>query len=266
MTLPPDYLVKVNALTTEELRTQLREDYEQVSGFADKLRHEFDYVWRKIDRHPFLIELDQQKLPLDKYKVYAVQNAYYIADHVRSVGRAISKAEPLHYAFIFGRLIQLVPGYGTPVFAFPKIAKSVGLTDKDFEEIMRNPSLVMPGTQAYVDYMYKMYEIGTPGIGAASYVACPWTYTERELGGLDCAKRVAEGLRKYGVSEELIQAYTDEEGFSDWHMRLLKITKDIINAEADNPETRERMRDAFRRNSEFELGFWEQAYRYEGKF
>jgi thiaminase (transcriptional activator TenA) len=265
MTLSSDYLIGVNALAPEELRRQLRNEHEQVTGFADELRHEFDDIWRQIDQHPFLVELDQRKLPLDKYKVYAVQNAYYIADHVRSVGRAISKAEPLHYAFIFGRLIQLVPGYGTPVFAFPKIAKAVGVTDKDFEEIMRTPSLVMPGTQAYVDFMYKMYEIGTPGIAAASYVACPWTYTERELGGLDCAKRVAEGLDKYGVSKELIQAYTDEEGFSDWHMRLLRITKDIINAEANVPEVRERMRDAFRRNSEFELGFWDQAYRYDSK-
>ena len=266
MTLPPDYLIRINPLTAEELRTQLREEHRHTSGFADKLRHEFDYIWRKIDEHPFLVELDQRKLPLDKYKVYAVQNAYYIVDHVRAVGKAISKAEPIHYAFIFGRLIQLVPGYGTPAFAFPKIAKAVGVTDEDFDHIMRDPSRVMPGTLAYVNFMYKMYELGTPGVAAASYLACPWTYTERELGGLDCAKRVAEGLDRYGVSKELIQAYTDEEGFSEWHMRLLRITKDIINAEADNPETREKMRDAFRRNSEFELGFWEQAYRYEGKF
>jgi thiaminase (transcriptional activator TenA) len=263
LALPFDYLERINRKTAEELKDELIEEHSKTKGFADHMRHEFNDLWNSIDRHPFLVEVEQGKLPIEKYRAYAIQNYFYIVEDRRCLGAAISHARPAYYATIFARLLQLLPPFGSENHVFVKIAKAAGVKDTEFARSVTDPSIIMPGSQAYVDYMFKMFSTATPGIAVSSFIVCPWSYSERVFGGIDCAKRVAGGLVRSGsVSPEVSNAYTLEEGFSDWHMRLMRILKDIINDEAENhPELRDPMRDAFRRNSELEYTFWDQAYK-----
>jgi thiaminase (transcriptional activator TenA) len=262
MTLPFDYLERINRKTAEELKDELIEEHNRKKGFADEMRHEFNDLWNRIDRHPFLVEIEQGKLPIEKYKAYAIQNCFYIVEFRRCEGAAISHARPSYYATIFARLLQLSPPFDFEHLIFLKIAKAAGVKDAEFARSVTDPSIIMPGSQAYVDYMFKMFSTGSPGLALSSFIVCPWSYSERVFGGIDCAKRVAGGLGRSGVNSEVVNAYTLEEGFSEWHMRYLRIVKDIINDEAENhPELRDSMRDAFRRNCEFEYTFWDQAYK-----
>jgi thiaminase (transcriptional activator TenA) len=266
LALPFDYLERLNRKSGDEIRSELIDEHNKTKGFVDQMRHEFNDLWNRIDRHPFLVEIEQGKLPIEKYRAYAIQNNFYIVEHFRCMGAAISHAQPSYYATIFARLLQLVPPFGSEEFAFPKIAKAGGVTEADFARSVTDPSIVLPGSQAYVDFMYKMFSVGSPGLAVSSFIVCPWSYTERVFGGIDCAKRVAIGLGKIGVDPEVVKAYTLEEGFSEWHMRYLRIVKDIVNDEAEiNPESKHAMRDAYRRNCEFEYTFWDQAYKYTAR-
>jgi thiaminase len=133
-------------------------------------------------------------------------------------------------------------------------------------EATDNPSIPFFGTQAYVDYMYKMFAIASPGIAASSFIACPWSYAGRDIGGVNCGRRFAESLAKYyGAKKEVVELWAYDMDSAEWHMELIKMLKDMINREAKQggKDAQTRMRDAFRRNSEFEYIFWDQVYRYE---
>ena len=248
--------------TAEQLKSELVEEYRTGKGFADKLRREFDYIYKKIENHPFLVEIEKGKLPLEKIRKYAIQNTFYVYHDKQILGVAMAHSSPISNVVIFQRLIQLFP-YSLDRSYFRKIMKEVGFRDKELDESVENPSVPSYASRAYVDYMFNMFSTESPGVMMASFISCPWTYTEREFGGCGCARRIAEGLGKfYGASKENVEGYTLEEGFSEWHMQFLKICKEIINSDArTSPEVQNRIRYAFRRGAQHEYLFWDQAYR-----
>jgi thiaminase/transcriptional activator TenA len=254
-------IINFDNKTAEQLKSELVEEYETGKGFAGKLRREFDYIYKKIENNPFLAEIEEGKLPLEKIRKYAVQNSFYVYEWLRCLGSAMAHSNPTSNVLIFSRLVQLIP-YSVDRICFMKIMKEVGIKEEQLDDAIENSAIPLYASRAYIDHMYNMFSIESPGVLIASFISCPWSYTERELGGCGCARRIAEGLGKfYGASEENVEGYRLEEGFSEWHMQFLKICKEVINFDArTNPEGQKRLRDAFHRGAEHEYLFWDQAY------
>ena len=247
--------------TSEEMKTQLQHDYETGKGFADKLRREYDHIWRQIDTHPFLVEIEKGKLPLTNYKTYAIQNYFYFTEWFRECSAAASRARTVAETLTYTKwMTDTRPEYEKYV----SIIKQIGLTDKDLEDVTVNPVVPLPGARAYVDYQYKVYSTGSPGEMAAAILPCAWTYSPREIGGLLCPLRVAKGLSDYyGVDRELALAYGNYSNQQP-HFELLISLKDTIANEAkEGIEASNRIRDVFRRCSEYEYMWWDIAYRHE---
>jgi thiaminase/transcriptional activator TenA len=246
--------------SAEELKGQLRRDFERGSGFADQLRREFDDLFRKIDSHPFLVDIAEGKLPIQKFRTYAVQNYYYFAESGRALAAAASRAPAIPDAItIVGWLTNINPEFDK----YLSMIRKVGVSDEQMSRALIDPAIPIPAFRDYVNYMYKVCSTGFVGEAAACLLACDWTYSSRDVGGLSCAMRMAQGLADhYGVDRETALTYGNYPNQKP-DLQLMTSLKSSISegvAKGDRGLA-DRIRDIFRRASEYELGVWDAVYK-----
>ncbi|MBN2431068.1 MAG: TenA family protein [Acidobacteria bacterium] len=58
-----------------------------------RLREDADPVWQKIFRHPFVVELYEGRLPLEKFVLYILQDYHYLVDAIKNFCLIASRAE-----------------------------------------------------------------------------------------------------------------------------------------------------------------------------
>lgn len=255
-------LLTYETKNADQLKTQLRDDYVNTRSFADRLRREFDYVWKKIDVHPFLVELENGKLPISKYKTYALQNYFYLIEEHRSASAAIARAHTSADVL----LLRKWGKYFEPEFErYVGIMRAVGITEEELERVTMDPRIPLPAARAYVDFTYKTYCTGTMGELAACLLPCAWSYSIREVGGLGCAPRIAKGLGDhYGVDREVAFAYGNYASEKPNFLELISL-KETISKETQegSDELAVRIREIFRRCSEYEYIWWDLAYKHD---
>jgi len=249
----------------ENLRVKLRNEWKNKSTFIDKLTKEYDYLHKKIDKHPFFLEIEKGKLPLEKFQAYAIQNEYYIANFYQCVTAGAAHASSYKDAV---DMLSLIAGLPTKAseFSFAKLILAAGITQKQLMDAEFNPSVPLPAARAYGDSMYRAFTSKIPAIAIASFIACPWTYSRREIGGLDLGERFATALADhYGVNREKAEKYSYDEGYAEWHDKLVNKMKEMVNnpTKKADKETLNEIRDTYRRNLEYEYMFWDMAYRRE---
>ncbi len=164
---------------TERLKIELVNQYKNQEGFIDKLRYEYDYIFKKIDEHPFLVEIEKGKLPIEKYKTYAIQNYFYFNEWFRCCGAAASKATTISETLMFKKwMSDTNPEYDK----FVALIKAAGINNKQLKEVEVNPAIPLPAARAYVDYQFKIYSTASAGEMAAAILPCAWSYSPREFG------------------------------------------------------------------------------------
>jgi thiaminase/transcriptional activator TenA len=253
--------MKLEDKETERLRTELVNQYKNREGFIDKLRYEYDYIFKKIDEHPFLLEMEKGKLPIEKYKTYAVQNFFYFNEWFRCCAAAAAKATTTSETLKFKKwMTDTNPEYDKYV----ALIKEVGMSDAQLREVEVNPAIPLPAARAYVDYQFKIYSTASAGEMAAAILPCAWSYSPRELGGVACPLRIGKGLADhYGVNREIALDYGNYSNHRP-HFELLLSLKKSISEEVKHGKTgvADRIRDIFRRCSEYEYMWWDLAYRH----
>jgi len=257
--LPVKFQIEKSML---DLRKEIVAEWKEEKSFWSKMRKEFDWMIKRINAHPFLVEIEKGVLPREKYRTYAIQNLIYFNDAFRNHAMASATATDSWIGQIFQRMV----GESTVEYiAFVNIIKAFGITQKELDAVIVDPSLVLPSSRAYIDFQFKISSIGTPGEIAACYLPCALTYGIKEIGGCDCPHRIAKGLREfYGVEKEPTIIYGDY-ARATWHHAYVKACIDLINftAQTSTNETRTRIKDTFRRALEFEYKFWDAPYRHD---
>jgi thiaminase/transcriptional activator TenA len=252
--------VKSEDQTTDRFRKQLIDQFKNRLGFADELRYEFDHIWKRIDEHPFLVEMSNGKLPIEKYRIYAVQNYFYFGEWSRVFAGAASRAPTATETL---RILKWLTNTGLEFDSYMAILRSVGVTDDQLLEVTTNSNTVLPAFRAYTDYMYKICSTRSVGEFAACVLPCEWTYSSKDIGGLGCALRIARGLADhYGVDMETASSYGNYSN-NRAHLELIVSLKDAISEEVNKEghETREKIRDIFQSASQFEYLIWDSVYR-----
>lgn len=249
--------------STEKLKNELANEYQNHKGFVEKLRYECDYLFKRIDQHPFLVEIEKGKLPIEKYKTYAIQNYFYFNEWFRCCAAAAARAPTIAETLKFTKwMTDTNPEYQR----FVALIKAVGITDEQLAEVATNPAVPLPAARAYVDYQFKIYSTASAGEMAAAILPCAWSYSPREIGGVASPFRVGTGLADhYGVNRETALAYGTYSSQKP-HFELLVSLKNSINEEVKNGKQVElRVRDIFHRCCEYEYMWWDLAYRHDPK-
>ena len=211
--------------------------------FSATLRAELDPIWQRIFENPFLREIQDGSLPIEKFRYYLAQDYLYLEGFGRAVALAMAKAPGSRNLELLSR--RIITPVERPLHQ--KLMSLVGLSVEDVERTGRAPTNL-----AYINHMITTAAQGSLGQTAAALLPCPWSY--HEIGRL---------LRpiEHPVYSQWATPYLDgflEESTNAW--------REFLDREAEEAGPRERraMRDAFLISSRYEYLFWNMAYTLEG--
>jgi thiaminase/transcriptional activator TenA len=213
-----------------------------MAGFSDQLRIEAEPIWDGIFSHPFLKEIKDGSLPLEKFRYYLGQDYLYLEGFARAVALTLAKApDPQTLEELSHRVL-------TPVER-PLHHQLLSAADVSLEDIQRAGR--SPTNTAYVNHMIQTASLHGLGPTAAALLPCPWTYhLLREYVGASEHPLYSQWTAFYvaGMLENSVEAWR---GFVD------------DAAEKASPRELAAMREAFLTSSRYEYLFWQMAYQME---
>ena len=208
-------------------------------SFSATLRAEADQIWKRILDNPFLKEVQEGTLPLEKFRFYLAQDFLYLEGFGRTVALALAKAPDSRNLELLSHRVM------TPVERplHQKLLALVGLTVSEVEQ-----SAHAPTNLAYINHMVKTAALGGLGVTAAALLPCPWSY--HEIGSrLEPVEHPVYSQWVSAYNEGLLEVSTAAwRGFLDQE------------AEEAGPRERQAMREAFLTSCRYEYMFWQMAY------
>lgn len=214
--------------------------------FSEHLRRAADASWKASFEHPFVRGIGDGTLPLDCFRHYVLNDAYYLSQFARVQALGAAKATDLHTV---NRMAVHAQGtYEAELSLHEKFSKLLGITEE--EQKAFEPA---PTAYAYTSHMLRAAYSGQLGDIIAAILPCYWLYYE-------IGERLAGCTPEEPIYREWIAAYGGE-----WFRELVEeqITRIDEIAEQVTAQDRERMQNHFVISSRYEYMFWDMAYRQE---
>ena len=213
-----------------------------MNSFSEQLRREAEPIWDRVFSHPFLREIKDGTLPLEKFRYYLGQDYLYLEGFARTVAMTLAKAPDSQ------TLEELSHRVLTPIERplHHQLLTAAGVTVEEIHRDGRSPT-----NTAYVNHMLQTASLNGLGPTAAALLPCPWTYhlLKDKLG--------ASEHPLYSQWTAFYVAGFLENSVSAWRSFVDRI------AENASPQELEAMRAAFLTSSRYEFLFWEMAYHQE---
>lgn len=202
-------------------------------------------IWDKCVATPFVQELQNGTLPLEKFKDYMIQDSIYLKHYARVYGKAMYHSTILKDIQIYYSILNFVTDTESAVRL--NYLKQFGMTDDDIELIKP-----LPENQNYIDFMLKIAEGGNVCEILMAVLPCmlSYSYIFRKI----AAMPATANSRYY----DFIQDYSEDEYFESgklWSDFADKKCNDLTVAE------QEKLSSIFKQASLLELDFWKMAYR-----
>ncbi|WLR44236.1 thiaminase II [Bacillus carboniphilus] len=214
--------------------------------FTKQLRKEADSIWQASFDHPFVKELGEGTLSLDRFKYYVLQDSYYLNHFSRVQSIAASQAKDLHMT---SRLASHAIGTSEAELSLHKnFIEQLGVTKGELANFKPAPT-----AYSYTSHMYRSAFTGRIGDTIAALLPCYWLYYE-----------IGENLADKKPDEPIYQEWIATYG-GDWFRQLVEEVLHLLDEIAENAseEDKERMKEHFMISSQYELMFWEMAYQKE---
>lgn len=214
--------------------------------FCEEVRRKTDQYWRASFKHPFVQGIADSSLPLEKFKFYMLQDAYYLKHYTKVLALAAAKAtedEDIQYFLKTAKFI-----HEAELELHRTTFKQLNVTE---EEQMN--FVVAPAAYNYVNHMYNAIHNEGVEEAFAAILPCPWLY--QEIGQEIKAAQPEQPLYKQWInlysSDEMIQTIEEQ--------------KDILNRYArKNKQKSEELIANFERSCYYELLFWDMAWTMQG--
>lgn len=196
-------------------------------------------IYKKILELPFIRELSDGTLPMEKFLFYIGQDSIYLDNYCRVLAHIASRLPDNRHASDFLK------------FASSGIEVEQNL----HETYLKGTTTSQPPTPTTL--LYNSYEtakgLGPVEIEAASILPCFKVYRET---GMEIIKKSIDG----NPYQRWIETYADIQ-FEMSTLRAIEICDDL--ASNANDEIRERMTEAFVTATRMEWMFWDSAYNLE---
>ncbi len=211
-------------------------------SFSSHLWRQAVPIWEEIASHPFLFELQNGSLDIEKFRFYILQDYLYLGAFGRAAAAALSQAPDTNSA---RRLLRRIT---TPVERplHSALFNALGLTDEDAEASKPSPTNL-----AYMNHIEVSMDMGGLPCGVAALLPCPSIYHE-----------VGKILREpdhpiYSVWQSTYADGLLEASVIAWSGFVDEIAQD------SGPHTRDMMEEAYMLSSRYEFMFWSMAYNLE---
>ena len=212
---------------------------------TQELRDKYRDLWERMVAHPFVIEMGDGTLPVDKFRRYFLQDYVFVRDLVSMTALGVSKAPDFEAAGVLNSFLTGIVDPENDLFV--RAFKELSVPEEEYSAVSTSPT-----TQAFGDFMMHIGLEGTfEDILTVLYV------TERTY--LDWGTRLIEsGKRPQNpVYREWIEIHGP-----DVLGELVAWMGDYLDR-ADLRGRRERAERIFLTALRYEYLFWEAAYHCE---
>ena len=219
-----------------------------MTRFSEVLRDRASGIWEMEHQHPFVVELGDGTLPLEKFQWYMRQDYLFLIEFSRVIAMAVVKADSLDDMGWFARLLHET--LNTEMALHVSFCNEFGISESELLATRLSPT-----TLAYTNHMLASAHAGTIGEIAATLLPCSWGYAE-----------IGQALEARGKPADhplycrWIEMYSSPEfgELAEWLRSFIDRT-----ALSLGEEQRERLAQIFISNSKYEYLFWDAAYRME---
>lgn len=214
--------------------------------FSNELRKEVDEVWEASFNHPFVRGIGDGTLPLDNFRYYILQDAYYLSHFSRVQSLGAAKAPDLHTT---SRMAAHAQGTNEAELSLHEtFSVQLGITEEEKKRFKPSPT-----AYAYTSHMYRAAQFGGLKEILAAILPCYWLYHE-----------VGERLNMFTPDEPIYKEWISAYG-GEWFGELVKEQINRLDqlAEKASEEEKALMKELFMISSIYELQFWEMAYSME---
>ena len=132
---------------------------------TEALKAEYADLWARATRHPFIEELGDGTLPIEKFRLYFLQDYVFVNDLARMSGIAIARAPDLPSARPVHEFLANLMGAEDALFL--RAFAGLGISEATFRAVKP-----LPTTAAFGDFLVRLaYEGAWEEICAAMLVA-----------------------------------------------------------------------------------------------
>ena len=215
-------------------------------GASAALRRLAEPLWQAQLTHPFVRGIGDGTLPAATFALWLKQDYLFLIDYARVLGYAAARAPDL--ATMRGFAAVMHETLHVEMDLHRSYVAAFGITAADLERERK-----LPTTQAYTDFLLRTAATADFAEVAAAILPCMWGYSDlgRALAaGTPADERFARWIAKYAADEFAARA---------------RWCRGVVDAAAAGlaPAGREAMTAAFLTACQYELAFWEMAWRGE---
>ena len=216
---------------------------------TDLLYLDVKNIWDSYNKHPFVKEIENGNLNIDKFRFYMIQDYLYLLDYAKVFALGVVKAKDEDVMRIFADLVNST--LSSEMNIHKKYMERLGITK---EEILCSKQSL--ANKSYTNYMLWVSNNENIASIAVAVLSCSWSY-----------KIIAENILKnnpkalehefYG---EWIEGYSSlkyEEGNNQIINLVNKLTVGFSEKEIEN------LKEIFVNCSRYEYMFWDMAFNEE---
>src|SRR5215470_9594562 len=138
---------------------------------SERLHREADSIWLKTLMHPFVTELGNGTLPLEKFQFYMCQDYIFLIEYSRLLALATAKAPDLD---TMGRFANLLDATLNREMALHRnFAAQCGI-----EASALAATRAAPTAHAYTRHLVRVASLGSLPEIVAALLPCQWGYSE----------------------------------------------------------------------------------------
>ncbi len=214
--------------------------------FSEKLRKEVDPIWQESFQHPFVQGIGEGTLPVENFKYYVLQDAYYLSHFAKVQALGAAKANSFETTNRMAAHAQST--YEAEHALHESFTEILGITEEEIKAFQPSPT-----AYAYTSHLYRAAYDGHLGDVIAAILPCYWLYYE-----------VGEVLKNCTPDHPVYQKWISTYG-GEWFKRSVEEQINRLDeiALSVTDSDLERMKQHFVISSRYELMFWEMAYQLE---
>ena len=215
--------------------------------FTDRLRRRATEIWDAQRQHPFVREIAEGTLHLEKFKFWLRQDYLFLIEYSRLFALGAARSPDLTTMQRFASLLKETAD--TEMNLHREYAAEFGISLKELEQ-----EAMAPTTRAYTDFLVRVAATGEFTELLAALLPCMWAFSEI---GQHLAKQPPPSDPRYA---KWITLYSSPE-FAE----LAKWCRELVDRLADGLPERAllTMEAAFLTSSRYEWLFWEMAWKME---
>ncbi len=214
-----------------------------MSFMKEVLNHNIP-IWDKCADTPFVREMQNGSLSLERFKNFMIQDSIYLKHYARAYGKAIYQAETLKDIQLYYSALNFITLPESSIRL--SYLKQFGITDDDIETI--SP---LPENQNYINFLFEIAEHGDEHSILMSVLPCmlSYSYIFRKIASIESSIK-----SRYW---DFIQDHADDtfaENCMTWYSFADKKCSLLSETEQIN------LSGIFKKASILELAFWNMAY------